>query len=160
MVPVMNDQPGTSPENDRPADLPLIEQEAVCRRIVDGVPGCILVADANGQIIYANRFAVAILGRPLDELLGSGWLQNLHPTFFKKALSQWTQCIQRSEPLDVIWLFRQHDGTYRWQHIRAEPTTPRPAQLETPTQEPTATAAVREEARAASPRPEPAEQST
>jgi PAS domain S-box-containing protein len=118
----MNDQPATSPENDRPADLWLIEQGAVFRRIVDGVPGCILVADANGQIIYANRFAVAILGRPLEELLGSGWLQSLHPTFFKKAHSQWAQCIQRSEPLDVTWLFRQHDGTYRWQHIRAEPT--------------------------------------
>ncbi len=34
-------------------------------RIVDGVPGCILVADAEGQIVYANRVAVATLGRPL-----------------------------------------------------------------------------------------------
>ena len=116
----MNEQ-ATYRENDRPADLPRIEQGAVFRRIVDGVPGCILVADANGRIIYANRFAVAKLGRPLDELLGSGWLQSLHPTHFRKAQSQWAQCVQRSEPLDVTWLLRGHDGTYKWHHIRAEP---------------------------------------
>jgi PAS domain S-box-containing protein len=122
MAPVMNDQPTTSPENDHPVDLPLVEQRAIFTPIVDGVPACILVADTNGQIIYANRFAVAKLGRPLDELLGSGWLQSLHPTFFRKAHSQWTQCIQRSEPLDVTWLLREHDGTYRWHRIHAEPT--------------------------------------
>ena len=128
MAPIMNDQPATSTENNRPADLPLIEQGAVFRRIVDGMPGCILVADANGQIIYANRFAVARLGRPLDELLGSGWLQSLHPTIVEKAHNQWAQCVQRSQPLDATWLFRQHDGTYRWKHLRAEPTTQESAQ--------------------------------
>ena len=124
----MNDQPATSRENDRPADLPLIEQGTACRRIVDGVPGCILVADANGQIIYANRFAIAMLGRSLDELLGSGWLQSLHPAFVEKARNQSAQCIQRSQPLDATWLFRHHNGTYRWQHLRAEPTTQESAQ--------------------------------
>jgi PAS domain S-box-containing protein len=124
----MNEQPATSPETKRPADLPLIEQGAVFGRIVDGVPGCILVADGNGQIIYANRFAVARLGRPLEELLGSGWLHSLHPTSVEKAHNQWAQCIQHCQPLDATWLFRQHDGTYRWLHLRAAPTTQESAQ--------------------------------
>ena len=38
------------------------------RRIVANVPGCVLVADAKGQIVYANRVAVATLGRQLEDL--------------------------------------------------------------------------------------------
>jgi PAS domain-containing protein len=49
-------------------------------RIVDGVPGCILVADDQGQIVYANRVAVATLGRPMEELLGDGWLTSVDPS--------------------------------------------------------------------------------
>lgn len=92
------------------------------RGIVDGVPGCILVADANGQVIYANRVAVATLGRPLEELLGCGWLTSLDPSFVSVAQRHWEHCIQLNEPLDVTWRFRQHDGAYRWQHLKAEPT--------------------------------------
>lgn len=91
--------------------------------IVDGVPGFILVADAEGQIVYANKFAVATLGRPLEDLLGAGWLQSLDCRIINDAQVTWQKCVQRREPLNTIWQFRQHDETYRWQHIRADPTT-------------------------------------
>jgi PAS domain-containing protein len=29
----------------------------------------------------------------------------------------------KREPLNAIWRFRQYDDTYRWQHLKAEPTT-------------------------------------
>jgi PAS domain S-box-containing protein len=92
-------------------------------RIVDGVPGCILVADAEGQIVYANRVAVATLGRPLEELLGDGWLTSVDPSSLSEARSLWYRCIRSNEPLNVIWRFRQSGGAYRWQHFKAEPTT-------------------------------------
>ena len=93
------------------------------RGIVDVVPGFILVADAEGQIVYANKFAVATLGRPLEDLLGAGWLQSLDCRFINDAQVTWQECVQRREPLNAIWQFRQHDETYRWQRIMADPTT-------------------------------------
>ena len=95
------------------------------RRIVDSVPGCILVADAEGQIVYANKFAVATLGRPLEELLGTGWVKSLDCSLINEAETIWQRCVQKREPLNAIWRFRQHDDTYRWQHLKAEPTTAR-----------------------------------
>jgi len=93
------------------------------RRIVDSVPGCVLVADAEGQIVYANRVAVATLGRQLEDLLGNGWLMSLDPSFLDEAWNHWCHCIQTNESLNVTWRFRQYDGAYRWHHLKAEPTT-------------------------------------
>jgi PAS domain S-box-containing protein len=93
------------------------------RRIVDSVPGCILVADAEGQIVYANKVAVATLGRSLEDLLGAGWQKSLDCSLINDAKTTWQRCVQKREPLNAIWRFRQHDDTYRWQHLKAEPTT-------------------------------------
>jgi PAS domain S-box-containing protein len=93
------------------------------RRIVDSVPACILVADAEGQIVYANKVAVATLGRSLEDLLGAGWLKSLDASLINEAEQTWQRCIQKREPLNAIWRFRQHDHSYRWQHLKAEPTT-------------------------------------
>src|ERR1700744_5491665 len=96
--------------------------QADYRRIVDGVPGCILVAGSEGQIVYANKVAIATLGRTLKDLSGAGWMKNLDSNFITEAETTWRRCVQEREPLDAIWRFRQHDGTYRWHHLRAEPT--------------------------------------
>ncbi|WP_433970985.1 PAS domain-containing protein [Tunturiibacter lichenicola] len=93
------------------------------RRVADTVPGCILVADADGKALYANKRFVAALGRSLEELLGEGWLESVEPAFREEARAKWYDCIRMQVHLDVTWRFRVHDGTYRWQHLRAEPSS-------------------------------------
>ena len=92
------------------------------RRVADNIPGCIMVADVRGKAIYANKKFVTALGRPLEEIIGEGWLQSVEPRFIEEAQARWSACIQTNEPLDVTWQFRVHDGTYRWQHLKAEPS--------------------------------------
>jgi PAS domain S-box-containing protein len=93
------------------------------RRVADTVPACILVADADGKVLYANKRFVAALGRPLEELVGEGWLESIEPTFREEAKAKWYDCIRTRTRLDVIWRFRVYDGTSRWQHLRAEPSS-------------------------------------
>jgi PAS domain-containing protein len=54
-------------------------------RIVDGLPGCIWVADATGQTVYANKMALTTLGRPLQDLLGQGWFNSLDSSCLVEA---------------------------------------------------------------------------
>jgi PAS domain S-box-containing protein len=91
------------------------------RRVADTIPGCILVADADGKVLYANKTFVALLGRPLEEFLGEAWLNSVEPAFLEEARTKWYDCIRARVRLDVTWRFRVHDGTYRWQHLRADP---------------------------------------
>jgi PAS domain S-box-containing protein len=93
------------------------------RRVADSVPGCILVADAHGKALYANKRFVAALGRSLEELLGEGWLESVDPAFLEEARKKWYDCIRTQVHFDVTWRFRVPDGTYRWQHLRAEPSS-------------------------------------
>ena len=92
------------------------------RQVADRVPGCILVADPDGKVLYANKGFVAALGRPLEELLGEGWLESVEPALLGEARAEWYACIRARVRLDVTWRFRVHGGTYRWQHLRAEPS--------------------------------------
>jgi PAS domain S-box-containing protein len=103
---------GSRPDGDR--------QRLDFRRVADTVPGCILVADADGQVLYANKGFVATLGRPLEELFGEGWLESVEPAFLEEARAEWFDCIRTRVRLDVTWRFRVHDGTFRWRHLKAE----------------------------------------
>jgi PAS domain S-box-containing protein len=93
------------------------------RRVADTVPASILVADADGKVLYANKRFVASLGRPLQELVGEGWLEGIELALREEAKTRWYDCIRTRTRLDVIWRFRVYDGTYRWQHLRAEPSS-------------------------------------
>ena len=107
------DSNGVRPDSDRKAlDF---------RRVADTIPGCILVADADGKVLYANKRFVAVLGRPLEEFLGEAWLNSVEPEFLEEARTKWYDCIRTRVRLDVTWRFRVHDGTYRWQHLKADP---------------------------------------
>jgi PAS domain S-box-containing protein len=106
---------GLRPDSDR--------QDLDFRRVADTVPASILVADADGKVLYANKRFVAALGRPPEELVEEGWLESIEPTFREETKAKWYDCIRTRTRLDVIWRFRVYDGTYRWQHLRAEPSS-------------------------------------
>jgi len=72
--------------------------------------------------LHKDRVFVAALGRPLEELLGEGWLQSVEPASLGEARAEWYDCIRARVRLDATWRFRVYDGTYRWQQLRAEPS--------------------------------------
>jgi PAS domain S-box-containing protein len=108
-------------EDRKRAESALRKQEEEYRHMVDFVPACICVADAQGDIIYANKTAVAAVGKPVEQIIGKGWLDCLHPDSLSVVEREWPVCIQTKRPLDVKLLFRQVDGAYRWQHLSAVP---------------------------------------
>ncbi len=103
------------------AESTLRKREEAYRRMVDFVPACIWVADTQGELVYANKVAVAALGKPTEQIIGKGWLDSLHPDSLPVAKRAWAASIRTKQPLDVILLFMQFDGKYRWQHLTAVP---------------------------------------
>ncbi|MFM0204516.1 PAS domain-containing protein [Paraburkholderia fungorum] len=91
------------------------------RRIVDGVPACVCVADPAGKLVYVNKAGLAALGRPSEEVVGDLWMNCIHPSEVEAARVQWAQCIEAGRPVDVVVRMQHYDGAYRWQHLVAEP---------------------------------------
>ncbi|GGC85979.1 hypothetical protein GCM10011396_36640 [Undibacterium terreum] len=103
------------------AESTLRKQEEEYRRIVDFVPACISVANAQGELVYANKVTVAHLGRLAEQIIGKGWMDSLHPDSLPIAQREWAASIRTKQPLDVTLLSKQFDGEYRWQRLTAVP---------------------------------------
>ncbi|KAA1011314.1 PAS domain-containing protein [Paraburkholderia panacisoli] len=97
-------------------------EEETYRRIVDSVPACVCVGGPTGEILYVNRVGVAALGRPMEEIVGDGWMNYIHPDDVQAARQQWSAHIAACEPVDMALRMLQHDGVYRWQRLLAEPS--------------------------------------
>lgn len=108
-------------EDRKRAESALRKQEEEYRRIVDFVPACICVADAQGDVIYANKVAVAKLGKAREQIIGMGWLDSLHPDSLPVAQRAWSDSVRTKRPMDVTLQFRQFNGEHRWQHVTAVP---------------------------------------
>ena len=104
------------------AEYLLRTEEETYRRIVDSVPACVCVGGPTGELVYVNKVGVAALGRSMEELVGDRWMACIHPDDVQAAQQQWKTCIAAREPVDLAVRMLQHDGTYRWQHLRAEPS--------------------------------------
>jgi PAS domain S-box-containing protein len=97
-------------------------EEETYRRIVDSVPACVCVGGPTGELVYVNKVGVAALGRPMEEIVGDGWMVCIHPDDVQAARQKWKACIAACKPVDIAVRMRQHDGVYRWQHLLAEPS--------------------------------------
>jgi PAS domain S-box-containing protein len=104
------------------AEALLRTEEETYRRIVDSVPACVCVGGPTGELLYVNKVGVAKLGRPLEELVGNGWMACIHPDDLEAARQQWKARIAACEPVDIAVRMLQHDGVYRWQRLLAEPS--------------------------------------
>ena len=91
------------------------------RLLVDGFPGMIAVANAEGQHEYANKRAMDYVGQTLAEAANLGWLGSIHPDERESVRSAWLRAVSRKEPMDVNHRWRRFDGVYRWFHARVEP---------------------------------------
>ena len=96
--------------------------EETYRRIVDSVPACVCVGGPTGELLYVNKVGVAALGRPMEEIIGEGWMAYIHPDEVQAARQTWKACIAAREPVDIAVRMLQHDGVYRWQRLLAEPS--------------------------------------
>jgi PAS domain S-box-containing protein len=103
------------------AEALLRTEEETYRRIVDSVPACACVGGPTGELVYVNKVGVAALGKPMEEIVGDGWMACIHPDDVEAARQQWKARIAACEPVDIAVRMLQHDGIYRWQHLLAEP---------------------------------------
>jgi PAS domain S-box-containing protein len=108
-------------EDRKRAESSLRKREEEYRHIVDFVPACVCVADAQGDIIYANKMTIATAGKPLQQIIGKGWLDCLHPDSLPVAQREWSASVRTKCPMDVILQFKQFDGEYRWKRMTAVP---------------------------------------
>jgi formate hydrogenlyase transcriptional activator len=113
---------GTDIDDRKRAEERVRQDERELRAIVDFLPELLVVGDAQGGLVYANRAALDFTGRTLDETLGRPdiWTEIIHPDDLhtvQAAIGGLAEGI-RSE---VEFRLRRSDGQYRWMLGRGAP---------------------------------------
>jgi PAS domain S-box-containing protein len=107
-------------ENRTEKTLTTSEQEL--RLLVEAIPALVWRAGTEGNVEYVNKRVLDYFGAPLNEVIGWGWMDKVHPDDVAFKLRTWLQNLESGNPHDVVCRFRGADGRYRWFEVRGEPS--------------------------------------
>jgi PAS domain S-box-containing protein len=63
---------------------------------------------------FCNQAWLDFTGRPLEEQLGTGWAESIHPEDRARCLKYSSEAFKARQPFTHEFRVRRHDGQYRW----------------------------------------------
>lgn len=102
-------------------DAALRESEEHHRHSVELNPQISWTADPQGNLLDVSSRWHDRTGMSIDDAVGSGWSQALHPEDVALSLRHWSQAVATGADLDMDYRLRMADGSYRWFRSRAAP---------------------------------------
>lgn len=99
----------------------LAESEERFSLMADTAPALIWMSDVNGSCIYVNKFWLDYTGRSLEQELGDGWTEEIHPDDLQNYKASYRVAFEEKKPFEVESRVRHFTGEYRWFLCRAVP---------------------------------------
>jgi len=88
-------------------------------RLIANIPQQVWTAGPDGALDYVNQQVIDYFGRDFDAMLGTGWVDIVHPDDLHEALIRWTKSLATGDDYETDFRLRRADGTYRWHIARA-----------------------------------------
>ena len=92
----------------------LRETEQRLRAIDEASPLMIWIAGTDRLCNYFNRAWLEFVGRSLEQELGNGWAENVHPDDFERCLRTYSTSFDARRSFQMEYRLRHHSGQYRW----------------------------------------------
>lgn len=99
----------------------LVEEKNRFRDLADNGKTLIWSSDTTGDCFYFNKPWLDFTGRTLEEELGNGWAQGVHPDDLDHCINIYSTAFARRVPFSMMYRMRRHDGVYRWIHDDGTP---------------------------------------
>src|SRR5215472_13641191 len=95
------------------AEEALVESEARSRNMANTAPVMIWMSGANKLCAFFNKAWLEFTGRTLEEEIGNGWREGVHPNDLER-LDTHNAAYDARKPLVMQYRLRRNDGEYRW----------------------------------------------
>jgi PAS domain S-box-containing protein len=96
------------------AERALAASEHRFRSMADNSPVLIWMSGPDKRGIFFNQGWLRFTGRTIEQELGDGWIDGVHPDDRQHCLDACHVTFDTRQPFEVEYRLRRHDGEYRW----------------------------------------------
>ncbi len=90
------------------------ESETRFRLVADTAPVFMWMSDTTKLCTWFNKAWLEFTGRRIEQEVGDGWSELIHPDDVEGCLGTYTRCSDARIPFKMEYRMRRHDGEYRW----------------------------------------------
>jgi PAS domain S-box-containing protein len=91
------------------------------RSLADAAPVMILMSDTSARFMYFNRAWLEFRGRTLEEELGNGWTEGLHPDDRDLCVESYLKSFSARSPFRMQYRLRKADEEFVWVEVVGVP---------------------------------------
>jgi diguanylate cyclase (GGDEF)-like protein/PAS domain S-box-containing protein len=92
----------------------LANSEQHFRTLANSGQALVWTAGLDGQFDYFNEPWLRFTGRTLEQELGEGWVEGVHPEDRARCLETYREAFGRREPFEMEYRLRHASGEHRW----------------------------------------------
>jgi PAS domain S-box-containing protein len=92
----------------------LQESEERFRTMADSAPVLLWMSGTDGLCNFFNQSWLTFGGRTLEQEMGNGWTQGVHPDDFQRCLDTYMTAFHVRENFQMEYRLLRADGEYRW----------------------------------------------
>jgi diguanylate cyclase (GGDEF)-like protein/PAS domain S-box-containing protein len=83
-------------------------------RFANYIPVLIWASRVDGMCNYFNKYWLEFVGRKMEQEVGVGWIDNVHPDDLERCLDNYQSAVQLRRNFTLEYRLKRRDGEYRW----------------------------------------------
>jgi PAS domain S-box-containing protein len=103
------------------AEAALRESEQRFRTTANAAPVLIWMSGPDKRCTWFNQRWLDFVGREMEQEMGDGWTDNVHPADFDRTLDTYHAAFDARRPYEMEFRLQRDDGAWRWLLERGTP---------------------------------------